>query len=322
MSYSEDASDRLPRDWRDARRQRSDDRDEQPYPAEGAARSRASIRRAPINPWLFMIVTTLNTMVAAVVAVFITINVLKQERPNSQPGVTAPASANTTPPTPLIAAPQPIAMLPIRLLPIGSSNQPLLLDAQKPAQLPLQIYPEEATGEPYILALSGAPVGTALFGATQMGSDTWFLAPGSSNQLEIVLPEGSTSVFEITIALRRTTGQLAAQTTAWIAVRPPVTAKAANLRIDAAAAKDLLEKANQLLEKGDVIAARAAYQRAAEMGSGSAALMLGSTYDPKRLWSLGILGMVGNKERARQWYTRADELGNPEAKARLMALGN
>jgi TPR repeat protein len=32
--------------------------------------------------------------------------------------------------------------------------------------------------------------------------------------------------------------------------------------------------------------------------------------------------MVGNKERARQWYSRAAELGHPEAKARLMALGN
>jgi TPR repeat protein len=83
-----------------------------------------------------------------------------------------------------------------------------------------------------------------------------------------------------------------------------------------------LEKANQLLEKGDIVAARTLYQRAAEMGSGSGALMLGSTYDPRRLWSLGVLGMVGNKERARQWYLRASELGNPEAKARLQALGN
>jgi TPR repeat protein len=32
--------------------------------------------------------------------------------------------------------------------------------------------------------------------------------------------------------------------------------------------------------------------------------------------------MVGNKERAKQWYTRASELGQPDAKARLLALGN
>jgi TPR repeat protein len=57
------------------------------------------------------------------------------------------------------------------------------------------------------------------------------------------------------------------------------------------------------------------------MGSGSAALALGTTYDPNRLWSLGVLGLTGNKERARQWYLRASELGSSEAKARLMAPG-
>jgi TPR repeat protein len=87
-------------------------------------------------------------------------------------------------------------------------------------------------------------------------------------------------------------------------------------------AKDLLAKADRLLEKGDIVAARALYQRAAEMGSGPAALTLAATYDPNRLWSFGALGMVGNKERARQWYARASELGQPEAKVRLMALGN
>jgi hypothetical protein len=324
MSYSEDAWDKSSRNWRDSPPRRSDYRDELLSPPEDTVRLRASSRRQPISPWLFVIVTALNTMAAAVVAVFITLNVLKQERPNTHPAETAPASANIKPtvvigsePTPLIPTPQAIG-----LLPIGSSNQPLRLEVQKPARLPLQIQPEEAAREPFILVLSGAPTGTALFGAARIGSDSWFLAPGSSNQLEITLPEWSTWVFEITIVLRRTTGVLAAQTTAWIAVSPPVDPKAADFKIDDTAAKDLLERGNRLLEKGDIIAARVVYQRATEMGSGAAALMLGSTYDPRLLWFRGVLGMVGNKERARQWYSRARDLGHPEAKARLMALGN
>jgi hypothetical protein len=32
--------------------------------------------------------------------------------------------------------------------------------------------------------------------------------------------------------------------------------------------------------------------------------------------------MVGNRERARQWYARANDLGHPEASARLRQLGN
>jgi TPR repeat protein len=68
------------------------------------------------------------------------------------------------------------------------------------------------------------------------------------------------------------------------------------------------------------VGARALYERAAELGSAPAALALGTTYDPNRLWSLGALGLAGNKERARHWYRRASELGSAEAKARLAAL--
>jgi TPR repeat protein len=69
-----------------------------------------------------------------------------------------------------------------------------------------------------------------------------------------------------------------------------------------------------------VAAARALYERAAAMGSAQAALALGATYDPRRLWALGVFGMVGNKDRARKWYQRAEELGHPEAKSRISAL--
>jgi TPR repeat protein len=76
-----------------------------------------------------------------------------------------------------------------------------------------------------------------------------------------------------------------------------------------------------LIAKGDVAGARALYQRAAEQHSAAGVLALGATYDPNRLWSLGVLGLAGNKERARQWYRRAGELGHAEAKARLTTLG-
>jgi hypothetical protein len=156
---------------------------------------RASNRPAPISPWLFVVVTALNTMMAAIVAVFITLDVMK-ERANNRQAETALVTAKVKPapvvvsePTPLIVSPQPIS-----LRPIGSSNQPLRLEVQKPARLPLQIQREEAAHEPSILALSGVPIGTTLSGAARIGSDTWFLAPGSSNQLEITWPEWSSSV--------------------------------------------------------------------------------------------------------------------------------
>jgi hypothetical protein len=282
---------------------------------EGAALVRAHSRAPGISPWLFVIATALNTTVASTLAVIITLG-LNQDRSGD------PRDAARTQPFGAARGPSADgAFQQISLQPVGSPDQPLQLEPQRPARLPLQILPQEAANEPFILALSGAPPGTILFGADRISSDSWFLSPGAANRLEIVLPEWSTSVFEIAVALRRTNGQAAAQARAWIVVPPPGGMPSASLKMDEAAARELLTKADRLITKGDIVGARAIYQRAAEMGSGAAALALGTTYDPNRLWSLGALGLAGNKERARRWYLRAIELGTPEAKARLAALG-
>ncbi len=136
------------------------------------------------------------------------------------------------------------------------------------------------------------------------------------------MPEWSSTPFEVAIELRRTNGQVAGQTKAWLAVPPPAGAEATGAASDRPAAKDLVTQGNHLIERGEIVAARSVFQRAAEMGNGDAALALGSTYDPNRLWSLGALGMVGSKERAKHWYARAEELGNAEAKGRMRLLGN
>jgi hypothetical protein len=313
--------------WREAPPLRPEYRSERRDLPPGAATQPAGGRQPSISPWLFVMATALNTMVAAVLAVIITLGVVRQERVDNTPrGEMALASAYSRPAPASDPIQQVAGTQALELRPIGSPNAPLLLQPQKPAPLPLQIAPEEAAREPFILVLSGAPAGTTLLGAGKIGSDTWFLSPGAASRLEIVLPEWSTSVFEITMALRRVNGLVAGQAKAWIAVPPPSGPDTAGSRTDGktddAAAKDLQAKADRLIEKGDIVAARSVYQRAAEMGSGSAALTLGATYDPNRLWSFGALGMVGNRERARQWYLRASELGQPDARARLTALGN
>jgi hypothetical protein len=270
-----------------------------------------------------VLATALNTIVAAVLAVLITLGVVRQAPPRD--AVQAKGPANAGPPATTISAATVSAEEPTRLMsmtrgvempPIGSPDQPLRLQAMKPGQLPLQIQPREAQQETFILVLSGLPARTSLAGAERMSTDSWLLAPGSIGRLEIIIPEWSTSLLEVGIELRRTNGSIAAQTRGWIAV-PPFQAST-----DQAALRELTQRADQLLNRGDVVAARALYERAAEIGSGPAALALGSTFDPNRLWSLGVFGMVGNKERARLWYMRADQLGHPEAKARLKALEN
>ena len=146
------------------------------------------------------------------------------------------------------------------------------------------------------------------------------MPPDALSRLELTVAEWSASVTEFGMELRRTNGAVAARAKAWISVPPPQTPSAA-AKLNPGALNELVQKADQLLARGDIVSARGLYERAAEMGSAPAALALGSTFDPNRLWSLGVFGMVGNKDRARQWYTRADQLGHAEAKSRLRALG-
>jgi hypothetical protein len=286
-------------------------------------------RGSSISPWLFVLATALNTIVAAVLAVLITLGVVRQGSPRDGTlpkgsvavGPRAGDFATATTPPPGNPAQLMALTRAIELEPIGSPDRPLRLQALKSARLPLQIQPEEAQQEAFILVLSGLPAKTSIAGAERMSSDSWLLPPDSIGKLEIMVPEWSASLAEVGIELRRTNGAIAARTKGWIAVPPPQM-PAVTAKLDQSALKELTQKGDQLLGRGDVVAARAIYERAAEMGSAPAALALASTFDPNRLWSLGVFGMVGNKERARRWYMRADQLGHPEAKTRIKMLGD
>jgi len=271
---------------------------------------------AGIAPWVFVAATVFNTVIAAVLAVVITLVVARHDQPPAAAVKVAVAPAPFRP-----AAEPPRSEPPLRnveLLPVGAPGAPLRLEALTPARLPLQVRPLEAVQESYILILSGLPANTALSGASRMGADSWLLSPGALQLLEIVVPEWSASTIEVRAELRRTNGAVVAQSKLWLAVPPPPTPQAAVPSDNAI--KEMVRNGDRLVSRGDVAAARALYEKAAALGSAQAALALGSTYDPRRLWSLGVFGMVGSKERAQHWYRRASELGHPEAKGRIAAL--
>jgi hypothetical protein len=273
-----------------------------------------------ISPWLFVTATAVNTIIAAVLAVVITLGVGRRESGEVAPAAAAPGKEDARDAGKPKHLAEPVPVRPIELVPIGSRSEPLRLEALKPSRFPLQVRPEESMQAGYILVLSGLPANAMLSGATRMGSDAWLVAPGALRQLEIVVPEWSASIIELRVELRHANGAVAAQGKAWLSVPPPPVQGGG--KIDQSAIKDLLENGDRLLGRGDVAAARAIYERAAALGSAQAALVLGSTYDPGRLWSLGVFGMVGNKERAQHWYLRADELGHPDARGRLKSLKN
>ncbi len=82
----------------------------------------------------------------------------------------------------------------------------------------------------------------------------------------------------------------------------------------------LLRRGAEVLADGDISAARLLFTRAAESGSGKAALALGDTYNQKFLAEHGVQGLLADPESAKRWYRKAVAFGEPQAKQRLLEL--
>jgi hypothetical protein len=97
------------------------------------------------------------------------------------------------------------------------------------------------------------------------------------------------------------------------AERPPAS------RPPATEASALLARGDALLGTGDITSARLFYERAADAGSGLAALRLGATFEPLFPGRAGI-GAATDPAQALFWYRRARDLGVAEAEARITRL--
>jgi len=101
---------------------------------------------------------------------------------------------------------------------------------------------------------------------------------------------------------------------------PPPAAPAAQLSQEQIAT--LLERGNQLMRSGDLAAARVVLRRAAEAKDATAALALGSTYDPAFLRQLNAFGFAADIETAVGWYEKAKAFGSQEAERRIQRLAS
>jgi hypothetical protein len=81
-----------------------------------------------------------------------------------------------------------------------------------------------------------------------------------------------------------------------------------------------LERARTVIAAGDIEAVRLALGRMIESGNASAAVDLGSTYDPNILDALGVRNLPADVAKARIWYQKAKQMGSPDATDLLDSL--
>jgi len=101
---------------------------------------------------------------------------------------------------------------------------------------------------------------------------------------------------------------------------PPPAEETAALPLPAEATEVLIRRGDHFLGVGDIVAARSAYERAAEDGNRVAAMGVAKTYDPIFLAQIGVRGLRGDPARAALWYRLAAAAGDREAQQRLRRL--
>jgi hypothetical protein len=101
---------------------------------------------------------------------------------------------------------------------------------------------------------------------------------------------------------------------------PPAQVGGTAMRLDAEEIATLVNRGTDYLKSGNLASARLLLRRAADAGSASAALMLGTTFDPLFIQQLGTIGVVPDVAQARQWYEQAAALGSEAASERLAKL--
>jgi hypothetical protein len=108
-------------------------------------------------------------------------------------------------------------------------------------------------------------------------------------------------------------------TSAVASARPTLEPSAAR-SIEPAGVQRFIENGDRHIMQGNIAIAREYYSRAAEFGSGIAAMKMAETYDPHELARLNARGVMPNPAEALRWYQRAENLKAPEAESRLLRL--
>lgn len=267
------------------------------------------------------------------------------ERPEIPPSASpsSPSSA-APPPAAQAAAPDagqkpaaaPEAAAPTALQPRAAAQvptatmEPLIraparLAASAGQTLPLQIDVETAalSRGPAGLVVAGLPQGATMNKGSPLHTNAWTVGATDLAGLTLSVPAVASGRHHLTIELRSFDGAVlsTARSLLDVAQAPPKSPMADSVRPSEATTSAWLADARRLLSTGQIASARLLLERAADGGHPEAARLLGDTFDPAKLYALGVHGLSGDIQKAIHWYERADELGDPQAKARLLSLG-
>jgi hypothetical protein len=237
---------------------------------------------------------------------------------------------------------------------------PTLVKAQPASRtrLPIEVNSPDTPARNSFLRIRGLPTAAALSDGYAIAPGAWAVPLNVLSNLNVILPVGIQGSSDVSINLVSVDGAILAEARTVLAVEvtpvaatrpePPATFTRPELpttvtrpelppaitgtRGDTALlpplppeererAIGMYAKGQELLERGQVYAARKLFERSADMGLAQSAVALAATYDPEELSKMRVMGLPPDPAAARKWYEKARELGAVEASDRLRRLG-
>ncbi|MFO1034725.1 MAG: hypothetical protein U1E15_11830 [Hyphomicrobiales bacterium] len=261
------------------------------------------------------------------------------------PGAPAPAAEK-----PVVASAGGTTVLPKKAIKMPKVT---VADASGPlnAPIPLSLQADSTdVAAPLALRISGLPADAYLTKGTQVASGEWMLKPGDENGVQLVVPRSQDDQIGLSVApVESATGEPAAppqELTVALDLKnvnvipanaPPESqskqklqkplpaAVPVPLEIASSDGQQFLDQGNEMMNNGDVIAARQYFIKASEQGLAEGAYGAGRTYDPSVFAELKIEGLQPDKAKAADWYRKAAAGGAVNAKdalEKLTGLGN
>lgn len=193
------------------------------------------------------------------------------------------------------------------------------------------------------LLIRGLPAEAKLSSGRDSGSGAWMVKGEHVPALMLALGKTAAGDYPIEVYVLASGDGPQARRNFLLRVEPPVQAYAAGAGKNWAAglldvvpsahaaepaaappanAAVLHDRAQELLDIGDIAAARLLLLHLAERGDGEAAYELARTFDREMLAKLGARGLDGDPAQARGWYQRASHDGNAKAAERLKILAS
>jgi hypothetical protein len=171
-----------------------------------------------------------------------------------------------------------------------------------------------------IIVIRAMPEGASFSQGRPYDATEWNLRPDEIGDLKLKLPKVAGGKSELRVELMAADGTVLASATTELNLLPDPKAALILRSDESERVNDLIEHGQKMIDVGYLAGARAYFQRAAEAGSGEAALQLGATYDPDFIDRIGAQGIKADPQEASAWYERAKQLGVEGAEAKLKAL--